>query len=74
MPTGSDITTAVEMRGVTFAPEDTEQFVAVNVSQSENSVDGVEQFMASLTNISARVDLGYSVATIAVVMETQSKV
>ena len=74
MPTGSDITAAVEMRGVTFAPGETELFVAVNVSQFDNSVDGVEQFMASLTNTSPRVDLGDSVATIVVVMETQSKV
>ena len=74
MPTWSDITTAVEMRGVTFAPEETELFVAVNVSQLDNSVDGVEQFMASLTNTSPRVDLGERVATIAVVMENQSKV
>ena len=74
MPTGSDITAAVEMRGVTFAPGETELFVAVNVSQLDNSVDGVERFMASLTNTSPRVDFGDSVATIVVVMETQSKV
>ena len=71
MPAGSDITGAVEMRGVTFAPEETELFVAVNVSQLDI---GVEQFTASLTNTSARMDLGESVATIAVVMENQSKV
>ena len=57
----SDYTT-VEQR-VTFAPEETEQVVAVNIA-TDNIVESEEQFTARLADPSPRVDLNEGVAAV----------
>ena len=48
---------------VTFAPEETEQVVPVNIT-TDNIVETEEQFTVCLTNPSPRVDLNEGVAAV----------